>query len=322
MLDLTVVIPTHNRAEVLEETLRRLAAQDSEFSLEVVVVDDGSTDATAGTVRSLARSSPVQIVLLEQAASGPAAARNRGIATARGRVCLFLGDDTWPRPGLIDRHGSFHRSRPEPEAALLGHVEWAPASDPSPLMEWLNTGVQFGFGEIADPARVSGSHFYTANVSAKTAFLQEHGGFDESFPDAAFEDLELGFRLERAGMRLAYDAAAVVEHWHPVDLSAVLARMRKLGRSGVLLHERVPDWPRARRPGVRHRTRAAILTALNLAPVRSTRLRHATWRFLCHEAFREGWWEVEPRDGGPLRIGGSLARLAAGDPAASRRAAG
>jgi len=226
--------------------------------------------------------------VLEQAQRGPAAARNRGIEAARGAVCLFLGDDTRPEPGLIERHASFHRRTPEQEAALLGHVEWAPESCPSPLMEWLNTGVQFGFGEIADAERVPGSYFYTANVSVKTAFVRAHRGFDEAFPHAAFEDLELGFRLERAGMRLVYDSDAVVEHWHPVDLPAVLTRMRTLGRSAVILHERFPDWPLGRRPGARHRTKAALLTALNLVPLHSARLRHVTWRFLCHEAMREG----------------------------------
>ena len=315
MIDLSVVIPTHNRVDILGETLERLAAQKAESTFELVVVDDGSTASTVATLRSLAREVPVPMCVLEQAQRGPAAARNRGIEAARGAVCLFLGDDTRPEPGLIERHASFHRRTPEQEAALLGHVEWAPESCPSPLMEWLNTGVQFGFGEIADAERVPGSYFYTANVSVKTAFVRAHRGFDEAFPHAAFEDLELGFRLERAGMRLVYDSDAVVEHWHPVDLPAVLTRMRTLGRSAVLLHERFPSWPLGRRPGARHRTKAALLTALNLVPLHSARLRHVTWRFLCHEAMREGSWDVEPRGESPLRIGSLLAQLAARDPA-------
>jgi glycosyltransferase involved in cell wall biosynthesis len=315
MVDLSVIIPTHNRVDVLGETLERLAAQETKSSFELVVVDDGSTDGTVATLRSLARAARVPMCVMEQAQRGPAAARNRGIEAARGAVSLFLGDDTRPRADLVERHARFHRRRPEPQAALLGRVEWAPESPPTPFMEWLHTGIQFDFAQIRDPDDVPASCFYTANVSVKTAFVRAHGGFDEAFPHAAFEDLELGFRLERAGMRLVYDAGAVVEHWHPVDLRAVLTRMRTLGRSAVLLHERFPDWPLGRRPGARHRTKAALLTPLNLVPLGSTRLRHGTWQFLCHEAFREGCWEVEPRGEKPLRIGSLLARLAEGDPA-------
>ncbi|HWC25532.1 MAG TPA: glycosyltransferase [Solirubrobacteraceae bacterium] len=317
MIELSVIIPTRDRVDTLRETLARLAGQETEIPFEVVVVDDGSSDATVATVRRFAERAPVPVSLLEQPARGPAAARNRGIAAARGAACLFIGDDTWPRPDLVERHGRLHRRRPQPQAALLGHVEWAPESRPSPFMDWLNSGVQFEFDQLPAPDTVRGSCFYTANVSVKRSFLTANGSFDESFAHAAFEDIELGLRLERAGMRLAYDRAAVVEHFHPYDLPSSLRRMRTLGRSAVLLHERFPDWPLPRRSGARHRLKAVVLTALNVVPrVRPSRVRHATWHFLCHQAFREGCWGVAPRGDRALRVGPALAWLAARDPAA------
>ncbi|MDQ3630397.1 MAG: glycosyltransferase family 2 protein [Actinomycetota bacterium] len=316
MIELSVIIPTRDRVDVLTETLGRLIGQETELAFEVLVVDDGSTDATVATARSLAEHSLVPLSVLEQESRGPAAARNRGLAAARGSACLFIGDDTWPRTDLVERHGRLHRRRPEPQAALLGHVQWAPESTPTPFMHWLNSGIQFDFGQITDPEDVRGSCFYTANVSAKRSFLLAHGGFDEAFAHAAMEDIELGLRLERAGMRLVYDADAVVEHVHPCDLPASLRRMRTLGRSVVILRDRVPDWPLPRRSGARHRVKAALLTVLNLIPqVRPSRLRHATWHFLCHQAFREACWGIEPRGDRPLRTGSALARLAARDPA-------
>ncbi len=316
VIELSVVIPTRNRVDVLTETLGRLIEQQTEIPFEVVVVDDGSTDATVAVARSLAERAPLPITVLQQGSRGPAAARNRGIAAARGSACLFIGDDTWPRPDLVDRHGRLHRRRPEREAALLGHVRWAAASRPTAFMDWLNSGIQFDFDQITDPENVRGSCFYTANVSVKTSLLTANGGFDERFADAAFEDIELGLRLERAGMRLVYDADAVVEHFHPYDLPASLRRMRTLGRSALILHDRNPDWPLPRPSGARHRVKAVILTALNMIPrVRPLRVRHATWHFLCHQAFREGCWNVQPRGNRPLRTGPALARLAARDPA-------
>lgn len=316
MIELSVIIPTRDRVDILTETLERLIAQETVLPFEVIVVDDGSSDSTVAMVRSRAADSPVPVSVLEQGRRGPAAARNAGIAAARGTVCLFIGDDTWPQSDLVERHGWQHRRRPEPEAALLGHVRWAPESRPSPFMDWLNSGVQFDFAQIADPEDVRGSCFYTANVSAKRSFLVESGGFDEGFGHAAFEDIELGLRLDRAGMHLAYDTAAVVEHFHPYDLQASLRRMRTLGRCVMILRDRVPDWPLPRRSGARHRVKAVVLSALNMIPrVRPTWLRHATWHFLCHQAFREGCWGVEPRGDRPLQLGSGLARLTARDPA-------
>ena len=319
MIELSVIIPTRDRADILMETLARLAGQETTCPFEVLVVDDGSRDGTVPTVQSFAEGASVPVSVLQQGSRGPAAARNRGIAAARGSACLFIGDDTWPRPDLVERHGRVHRRRPEAQAALLGHVEWAPESRPSPFMQWLNSGVQFDFAQITDPAHVTGSCFYTANVSAKRSFLLANGGFDEAFANAAFEDIELGLRLERAGMRMAYDSAAVVEHFHPYDLPDSLRRMRTLGRSVVILHKRFPEWPLPRRSGARHRAKVALLTPLNVLPrVRPMILRHATWHFLCHQAFREGCWGVQPHADRPLRTGTTLARLAARDPATRR----
>jgi len=195
-------------------------------------------------------------------------------------------------------------------------------SRPTAFMDWLNSGLQFDFDQIDDPDNFRGSCFYTANVSAKRSFLLANGGFDEGFPHAALEDIELGLRTERAGLRRVYDVAAVVEHFHPCDLPASLRRMRTLGRSVVILHERVPEWPLPRRPGARRRAKAAVLTALNTVPRARPRLvRHVTWHFLCHEAFREACWGVEPRAGRALRLGAVLARLAARDPATRTPAA-
>ena len=220
----------------------------------------------------------------------------------------------WARPDLVERHGLFHRQRPKPEDALLGLVVWAAECAPSPFMEWFRAE-QFGFGQIRDHERLPANLFFTSNVSVKTEFVRAHGGFDEAFRAAAFEDIDLGLRLHRAGMRLAFDPEAVVEHFHPTDLLAAIERVRGWGIWSRLLVERHPDWPPPRRPGGRHRLKAAALTALTVAGVRLPSVRAAAWRFLCHEAFREGYWDVLAAGSRPVRIGSALARRAAGDPA-------
>jgi GT2 family glycosyltransferase len=162
-------------------------------------------------------------------------------------------------------------------------------------------------------------HFYSGNVSAKTAFVREAGGFDETFAAAAHDDIDLGLRLERRGMRLVYDDAAAVEHYQPMDLPRAMARLHLAGRALVRFAQRHPERPVPRRPGVRHRVKAGALTALSLARIRHPRLQRETWRFLCHEAGREGYWEALTAGGdahapAELRIGRRLARLASRDP--------
>ena len=306
---LSVVIPTRDRRPILRDTLARLNAQRDAADVEVIVVDDGSSDGTGDEVRAMGG-----IELIEQAGRGPAAARNRAIEVARAPVCLFLNDDSRPRPGLLDRHADFHRRHPEPEAALLGRIALPDDPPPTPFMRWMER-LHFDLEGIDDPRDAGGQRFYTANVSAKVEPIRRAGGFDEAFRAAAYEDVDLGLRLEALGLRLAYDEAAVVDHCHPIGLEGAIDRLRRSGQSLAPFAERHPEWPVPRPPGLRHRARAAVLTMLAAAGARTPRFREETWRFLCHEATREGFWSASGEADG-LRIGPRLARLAARDEAA------
>jgi glycosyltransferase involved in cell wall biosynthesis len=320
-MELSVIIPTRNRCAILRETLDRLEAQCGDAEFEVVVVDDGSTDDTADVVRRRAAGSPFPLILIEQVRLGPGAARNRALSAVRAQVCLFIDDDTWPCAGLVARHAAFHRQHPEPGAALLGHVDVAARPAPTPFMRWF-THQHLGFAEIENPDDAGGHNFFSGNVSGKTDFIRDAGGFDEEFGSAGgHEDIDLGLRLQQQGMRLVYDRHAVVEHYQPVDLSMAIDRTCDIGRGNARFIERHPHRPVPRRPGARHRIKASTLTGLTALGLRSPRLKREVWRFLCHEAFREAFWrEVDSRDERRdlppperLRIGRSLARLASRD---------
>ncbi|HYN22100.1 MAG TPA: glycosyltransferase family A protein, partial [Thermoanaerobaculia bacterium] len=119
----SVVIPTHNRLEVLAEVLQALEFQEAAPSFEVVVVDDGSTDGTAEWLRGRTFNLPLRVLI--QTNSGPAAARNTGIAVAAGEWVAFLGDDTVPSPGWLAAHREAHRSRrDDPHLAVIGYTGW------------------------------------------------------------------------------------------------------------------------------------------------------------------------------------------------------
>src|SRR3954469_11711092 len=234
-MELTVVIPTPDRRGAPLGTLARLDRQAGDVRFEAIVVDDGSADGTSEALRELAGSLSYALTLIEEHGRGPAVARNRALSVARAPVCLFIDDDSWPRPGLLARHRDFHVRHREREAAMLGRIVLPSAPPPSPFMRWL-ADVHIDTPRIEDSENAGGDHFFTGNVSAKTALLQSVGGFDERFTD--HEDIDLGLRLETPGLGAFYAADAVVEHYSPVALPMALERRRKVGRTLALLAER------------------------------------------------------------------------------------
>ena len=113
VIALSIVIPTHNRAERLRQNLLALTRQTAAPDVyEIVVVADGCTDGTAGMVADVVATTPVRLVVVTQSPSGAAAARNLGAASASAAVLLFLDDDMEATPDLVSAHIAAHRHRP------------------------------------------------------------------------------------------------------------------------------------------------------------------------------------------------------------------
>jgi glycosyltransferase involved in cell wall biosynthesis len=211
---ITVVIPTYNREQVLGRAIQGYLSQSSAHLInELIVVDDGSTDRTETVVREASTRSKFPIRYLRQVNRGPAAARNRGLREARSALVLFTDSDIVPAPDLVERHVVSHRRNPELSTALLGYVTWHPEVNASPFMRWYGERMMFHFHKLRHRREVSFHHFYTCNLSVKAEFLRTKGVFDEDFRVAAFEDIELGYRLSKQGLRLLYDPKAIAYHY-------------------------------------------------------------------------------------------------------------
>jgi glycosyltransferase involved in cell wall biosynthesis len=227
-----VVIPTRNRAARLKALLDSLAAQAApEF--EVVVVDDGSTDATA---RVLAEP-PMPVRAVRGPGRGPAAARNLGWRAARGRVVCFTDDDCRAAPGwvaaLLDAVGGADAmiavGRTEPEPSDAGRQS---AYTRSNLVTGLNRD------------------FHTCNIAYPRALLERLGGFDESFRHPAGEDTELAWRALESGAAPRFADGALVWHAvHDVGWAELVKRAR--------WRTDVPRLVR-RHPGLRHHMHRGI----------------------------------------------------------------
>jgi len=230
MSTLSVVIPTYNRSEILQQAVSAHLKQTAvENVSEIIVVDDGSTDSTRDVVAMLSERSSISIRYFRQENKGPAAARNLGIREACSELVLFTDDDIIPRPTLVAEHLDWHRRFPESSTAVLGNVTWAPEVRITPFMEWYGTDALFSYAHFTGRTELDYTDFYTCNLSLKTAFLRQNGTFDEEFKVAAYEDIELGYRLKKAGMRLLYNPNALAYHRQYISFDDACRRARKTG---------------------------------------------------------------------------------------------
>ena len=238
--DISVIVPTRNRAKMLIKTLLAYGEQElSPDKFEVIVVDDGSTDSTAREVSSIAKNRP-NVRYLHQEEGGPAKARNLGIANARGELLLITGDDCVPSPPLLKEHKRSHEGKRS--VAVLGHVDWHPDIIITPFMEYVGRTYQFTYRYIRQQRRsVHFGFFYTSNISLPKSLLEDGFFFDEEFPYAAWEDVELGYRLWKRGVRIVYNPRAVTFHCHEVDLKDYIRRQIRSGMAAARYFLKHPE---------------------------------------------------------------------------------
>ena len=201
-MQVSVVIPTYNRAEILRQTLDAYARQSGDHRiLEILVVDDGSTDHTESVVKECAVLG-VPLRYLRQNNSGQAAARNYAVREAKGELILFGDDDIVPSPQMTAEHVRWHRLHPAESNGLLGFVDWLPSVHPTPFMKWSGLyGPQFNYGYFTPGQRLGFEYAYSCNTSVHASFLRKHGVFSEAFRTYGYEDVELFYRLSTAGLQ-------------------------------------------------------------------------------------------------------------------------
>lgn len=205
--DVAVVVPAYNAADTLPATLAALARQTYDCGrIRVVVVDDGSSDATAAVAAEAG------VTVVRQQNRGPAAARNAGAAAIAGEVLVFTDADCVPDPGFL-------AALVAPLAAdpMVSGVQGAYRTEQTALV------ARFAQLEFEDRYRYA-ARFPTLDLVATYAaayrrtVFEAAGGFDTAFSRADNEDTELSYRLCQAGHRLVFAPAATVTHRHPATL--------------------------------------------------------------------------------------------------------
>lgn len=202
----TIIVPTHNRAASLRQTLASLLGQVYPLErLEVVIVDNASTDATEQVVREAQAGTSIALRYYRKENRGPAAARNFGLARSSGEIVGFTDSDCRVAPDWVQRAVQ-HMVADVGLVAGAISAAWPPDR-------------QLGFFQHQIPeVRQENAIYPTANVFYRRQAITDVGGFDEQFgayrwgPPIGGEDTDLAWRVKRAGYRSVFADDATVYH--------------------------------------------------------------------------------------------------------------
>ena len=239
MVRFSIVIPTYERREVVLRTVAALAGQSFD-DFEAIVVVDGSTDGSASALRAL--STPFPLRVLEQPNNGAGAARNAGAEVAAGEILLFLDDDMEADPAMLAEHD---RSQREGADLVIGDLPLHPGSPRNVLSSGVASWARSRRDRLAaSPGDIPLADLLTGQMSIASEAFERLGGFDASFTrDGAFggEDIDFGYRVQKAGLRVRFNPAAVSRQYFDVDPATYLRREYDAGRAAQELEAKHPD---------------------------------------------------------------------------------
>ena len=233
-MKISVVIPTHNRSDALAKTLLNLSEQQFTESWEVIVVNNRSTDDTDEVVRG--QRFPVPARLLHEEKPGVAAARNAGIAVARGQYVVLLDNDILVEPDFLSRHYDLLLSNPG--CWIMGQIVNLPEQCATPFGKYR----QSLYGYI--PRESPGGEAYWLNgnsVSLPRSDWGRLGGFDERFSWG--EDYDFAVRAWDAGIKILFRPSIVAIHndWAGFSIGDYCRRQRLYSQSEPLFWKKYGD---------------------------------------------------------------------------------
>lgn len=195
-MDLSVIIPVYNAAALIDRCLDSVFSQQGEYQIEVICVDDGSTDNSVELIKGRREQN---IVLLQQENVGPAAARNRGMRVAKGRYMAYLDADDYWLPGFIEKAISFLDSHLECIAVTVGqrHITVSGTRVLPEILKVEQLNIPSQVLEDFYSFWLQHNHVCTGSIVIRTDIAQKTGGQREDL--RICEDLEFWAYLATYG---------------------------------------------------------------------------------------------------------------------------
>lgn len=220
---------------------------------EVIVVDDGSNDETKTVIKKF-QSKYSNLFYIYKKNQGQGIARNVGLSKTKGDIIVFIGDDIVVVKDFLSEHLKYHLRFTRENEAVLGFITWHPKLKINDFMRWITNGStvlgrfgghQFAYEKLAGKSEADFNFFYTSNISLKRSLLDKYP-FDPAFSGYGWEDIELGYRLYlNEDLCLYYNPNAVGYHNHSMSEADLPHRMRDIGKSAWIFHQRYPELKKA-----------------------------------------------------------------------------
>ncbi|MFI4870470.1 MAG: glycosyltransferase [Phycisphaerales bacterium JB061] len=247
-MNVSVLIPSRNRADKLAACLRALSDQDWQDGDEVVVGLDGPDEHAASLAQTAFRAECCKLRIYQEPHQGQLALRHHLLKELRGQILVSLNDDVIPAPGFIQTHRRAVRDRGN-EAVFVGYSPYAAVEQPTVIDRIVReTSWIFFYDKMlakTDPDHDFGfRHLFGLNFSASLESVRRVGGFTHMPLIYGHEDIELGYRLARQGLAIRFLAEARADHDHRMSAESLLIRETKLGEASVHFARANPDFAR------------------------------------------------------------------------------
>jgi GT2 family glycosyltransferase len=235
-VEVSIIIPVFNQFHFTQACLASVQEHRGSHAIEVIVVDDGSADATADFVPRMKGI----VYLRNETNAGFVGSCNRGAAQARGEYLLLLNNDTTVKPGWLD--ALLETFQLEPRAGLVGSKLLFPDGR---LQEaggiiWRD-GSGWNYGKFDDPKKPEYNYLRDVDYcSAACAMIPKSlfesiGGFDARYAPAYYEDTDLSFKIRQNGYKVLYQPLSEVIHYEGAtggtDISTGAKRHQELNRT-------------------------------------------------------------------------------------------
>ncbi|MEB3281460.1 MAG: glycosyltransferase family 2 protein [Lyngbya sp.] len=228
-LTISIVIPVYNGGEKFQRCLQSLT-KTSLNPDEVIVVADGDTDGSW----LIAENFGAEVIRLPKA-GGPARARNLGAKAAKGDIVFFIDADVEVYPDTIEKVVTVFRNEPN-LSALIGSYDDDPGAD-NFLSQYRNLFHHYTHQTSQEEA----STFWGACGAVRREIFLNVGGFDEKYRLPCIEDIELGYRLKKAGYHIGLRKNIFVKHlkeWRPISMLKADFFYRALPWTALILRDR------------------------------------------------------------------------------------